>query len=301
MSAFLRFLSVLPIAVALAACSSLPTPQEKGVMPLVHDGRAEKGIKRAVVVIPGALASVGIYEPMLDWDVPDGAILGYRFPGIDGLKLDHKMDISEAGRLIADAMKGLEVDEVYLVGLSTGGPVALEAARRLGSKEVAVALISSAGPFPAGIRASVDGFFDVVKALVRSHGNSMEEAWLENYRTLLFGRNHFAEKDKARRSKSLAEVQRGHLQTPTPALTMAHTADLMTWGLPRDPGLSQARVALFHGAEDTVFPIAQTRRFARRIPADAIYVYPGQGHLLFVTADSLWSDIYDFFGLAEAD
>lgn len=267
-------------------------------MPLVHDGKAKRGIERAVVVVPGAMASVGMYEPVLDWDIPDGSVLAYRFPGLDGLDLDHKLDISEAGRLIAESMENLGVAEVYLIGFSTGGPVALEAARHLRTPEVSVALISSAGPFPSGVNASVQGFFDVLEAMIRAQGRSMEDAWLENYRTLLFGRNHFEQGERAEQSRALAERQRGALLVPRVRMTMAHTGDLMTWGLTRrDPALARARIGVFHGAEDSVFPLNQTRRFAGRIPADGIKVYEGQGHLLFITAPTLWTDVRRFFGL----
>lgn len=292
----LRFLTLLLIGF-LAACSGLPTAQDADVMPIVHDGHAHRGMKRAVVVVPGALASVGLFEPVLDWDVGDGAVLAYRFPGLDGMKLDHRLDISAAGELIAEAMQKLEVEEVYLIGFSTGGPVALEAARHLGNKKVSVALVSSAGPFPAGINASIGGFFDVVEALVRAHGRSMEDAWLENYRTLLYGRKHFGNGETAQHSRELAEEQRGQLLTPGPRMTMAHTADLMTWTLPRDPALAKARIAFFHGAEDTVFPLKETQRFAARIPADGMKIYEGQGHILFITAPTLWDDVRQFFGL----
>ncbi|OWU86339.1 hypothetical protein ATO6_05820 [Oceanicola sp. 22II-s10i] len=299
---FARLFRLIPILmlVATAACSLLPTPQEIDVMPLVHDGKAKKGIKRAVVVIPGAMATVGIYEPVLDWNVPDGAILAYRFPGLDGLKLDHRLDIAAAGQLIADAMDRLEVEEVMLVGFSTGGPVALEAANRVKAPEVKVALISSAGSFPSGVQASVEGFFDVLKALIRAHGSTAEDLWLENYRNLLYGREHFAEKGRADESKKLAEMQRGHLQRPETRLTLAHTSSLMTWELPRAEGLKRAHIGIFHGEKDTVFPLDQARRFARRLHAEQMAVYPGQGHILFVTAPTLWEDIRKFFGLPPA-
>ncbi|WP_370284676.1 alpha/beta fold hydrolase [Pseudooceanicola nanhaiensis] len=295
----LRTFRLVPVFLLalLAACSGLPTAQEADVMPIVHDGNAHRGMKRAVVVIPGAMASVGMFEPVLDWDLGDGAVLAYRFPGLDGTKLNHRLDIAAAGELIAETMDKLEVEEVYLIGFSTGGPVALEAARRLPRKEVSVALISSAGPFPAGIEASVEGFFDVVGALVRSHGTSMEDAWLENYRTLLYGRKHYVNGDTAKQSKVLAEEQRGQLLTPGPRMTMAHTADLMTWTLPQDPNLAKAKIGVFHGREDTVFPIGPTSRFAVSIPADGMKIYDGQGHILFVTAPTLWDDVRTFFGL----
>ena len=267
-------------------------------MPIVHDGKLHKGVGKAIVVIPGAMASVNMYAPVLDWNVPDSTVMAYRFPGLDGMKLDHRVDIEAAGELIAEVLTKMEVREVYLIGFSTGGPIALEAARRLKTPNVDIALVSTAGPFPAAVKASVEGFFDVLKAMGRSNGKTLDETWLENYRTLLYGRKHLENKELAARSEELAMRQKGRFGTPRLKLTLAHTSDLMTWTLPRDdPKLRAAHIGVFHGATDSVFSLKDTERLAGRIPADGIRVYPNEGHLLYVTEDRLFDEIRGFFGL----
>lgn len=298
MKRLLLRLSVLVLALSgLSACSTLPTAQDADAMPIVHDGHLKKGVEKAIVVIPGAMASVNMYAPVLDWDVPDSTVMAYRFPGLDGLELNHRVDIAASGELIAEVLTKMQVREVYLIGFSTGGPIALEAASRLDAPTVKVALISSAGPFPAAIKASVEGFFDVLGAMIRSGGKTLDETWLENYRTLLYGRGHQKNAQLAERSEELAARQRGRITTPRPKLTLAHTSSLMTWRLPRSKRLEQVDIAFFHGGTDSVFSLEDTRRFASRIPADGIRVYPNEGHLLFVTEPKLFDEIRSWFGL----
>ena len=70
----MRFL-ILTLLVALMGCSNLPPPQRTDANPVVHDGNAEKGIEKAIVVIPGALASVQLFAPVLEWDIPDSTVI----------------------------------------------------------------------------------------------------------------------------------------------------------------------------------------------------------------------------------
>ncbi len=142
------------------------------------------------------------------------------------------------------------------------------------------------------------GAIDVVKAMFRAKDPGIDEAWLENYRTLLYGRRHFSEAELAEQSRRLAALQRGRITTPPRKMTMAHTADLLTWYLERPGELAGARIGFFHGAEDSVFSEQMTRRYANRLGADTFTTYPDQGHLLFVTERHLFDDIRVFFGLA---
>lgn len=283
---------------ALSACSFLPPPQKvEGVNPVVHDGRAVEGVDTAIVLIPGALASVELFAPVLGWKVPDSTIMAYRFPGIDGLELDHRVDIVDAGAIIAHHLNDLGVKHAYLIGYSTGGPIALEAARRIEGAEVQIALLSSASDSPAALIASARGAIDVVKAFFRSKKPGLDETWLENYRTLLYGRRHFSEAELAEQSRRLAALQRGYITTPPRRMTLAHTSDLMTWTLDRPEDLYDTRIGVFHGSEDSIFSEGLTWRYAKRLHAETFRSYQGQGHLLFVTERRIWDDIRDFFGL----
>lgn len=288
---------ILTCLLALAACSNLPPPQKVDVHPIVHDGNARVGVKRAIVLVPGALASIGLFAPVMEWEVPDSTVMAYRFPGVDGLELNHRVDIVDSGALIAAHLNALKVEEVYLIGYSTGGPIALEAARRLETDKVQIAMISSASDAPAASAASLRGAVDVMKAMIRADRPGLDETWLENYRTLLFGRNHFTEAELAEQSRRLAALKRGQITTPPRQMTMAHTADLMTWYLDRPQDVADFRIGFFHGAEDSVFSAALTRRYAARLQADAFRVYENQGHLLFVTEPHLFDHVRAFFGL----
>lgn len=286
------------VFLTLAACSNLPPPQKvEGVRPVVHDGKAVPGVDTAIVLVPGALASIELFAPVLGWDVPDSTIMAYRFPGVDGLDLNHRIDIVDSGALIAGHLNALGVRRAVLIGYSTGGPIALEAARRIEGAEVQVALLSTASDMPAALIASARGAVDVVKAWVRSHRRGLDEAWLENYRTLLYGRRHFTEAELAEQSRRLAALQKGYISTPPRKMTLAHTTDLLSWALDDPASVRDVRIGVFHGAEDSVFSEGITWNFAKRLQAETFRSYQGQGHLLFVTERRIWDDIRDFFGL----
>ncbi|MGI3165184.1 alpha/beta fold hydrolase [Pseudooceanicola sp. 200-1SW] len=286
---------LLVLGLSLAGCAPLPGPDRAGTFPLLQDGRAQPGVKRAIVAIPGAFASVNIFAPVLDWQVPDSAFIVYRFPDMDGLPLDHRVQIDGSAQLIADYVNDLGAEEVYLLGYSTGGPIAIETAQRLEAREVSLALISTAGPAPAGVMSSLRSGVEVVRAMLRSRSLRPRDAWTENYRTLLYGDEGLEDPARAQDSAARAEAQRANMSTPSLRRTLAHTLSLMTWTLDRPGVLSGTRVRLFHGDADTVFTPAMARRLAARLPADQITYYQGQGHLLFVTSRRLFDDIHAFF------
>lgn len=289
---------LVPLLLALAACSTLPPPQKvPGVAPVVHDGQARPGVDTAIVLIPGAMASIELFAPVLDWDVPNSTVMAYRFPGLDGLALNHRVDIVDSGALLAEHLNRLGVKHVDLIGYSTGGPIALEAARRIKGAEVQVALLSSASDTPAAVIAAARGAVDVTRSFLRSKFGGEDDALLENYRTLLFGRRHYSEAELAERSRQLAALQRGHIEAPPPRMTLAHTSDLMSWTAGDPSDLYDVRIGVFHGSEDSIFSEGRTWRFAKRLHAETYRSYQGQGHLLFVTEPRIWEDIRDFFGL----
>ena len=160
-----------------------------------------------------------------------------------------------------------------------------------------MALLSTASDSPAALIASARGAVDVVKAFLRAKKPGLDEAWLENYRTLLYGRHHFTEAELAEQSRRLAALQRGYITTPPRRMTLAHTTDLMSWSVGDPSDLYDLRIGFFHGSEDSIFSERLTWRYARRLHAETFRSYQGQGHLLFVTERRIWDDIRDFFGL----
>jgi pimeloyl-ACP methyl ester carboxylesterase len=292
-----KFLVVLLLTLLPAACTTLPGPEKAGVFPLVESPNFKPGIKRVIVLIPGAFASIEIFQQVLNWQVPDSAIVAYRFPGLDGLPVDHRVDIKGSAQIIADYINTAHPEEVYMIGFSTGGPIALETADRLEAKDVSLALISSAGPMPSAMMASARSSLDVIRAMTRAHSTVPQDAWTENYRTLLYGRDHYSDPVEAQESAVEAEAQRPNMKTPKVRMTMAHTASLLLWTPDHALDLTDDHIAFFHGQEDPVFPLKAQQRFARRIHADAFFTYPQQGHLLYLTSDRLFDDIRHFFGL----
>ncbi len=297
-----RPLYALLLVLFLSACTTLPGPESAARTPLVHDGNARTGVDKAIVVVPGAFASIGIFAPVFEWNVPDSTVVAYRFPGLDGLPLDHRVDIEGSAQMIADAINGLGAEQVYLIGFSTGGPIALEAARRIEAQDISLALVAAAGDFPASLWSVARGGVDVVQAMIRARSLNPAEAWAENFRTLLYGRNHYKNKELAEVSAKDVEAEKEHdggaFNTPSPRLTMAHTASLLAWSLDRPlTGLDNVRIGFFHGSEDPVFPLTREEHFASRLHADKFYIYEGQAHLLYATSGRLFDDIRAFFDL----
>ncbi|KAA2313657.1 alpha/beta hydrolase [Pseudooceanicola sediminis] len=293
----IRLIAALLLALAPAACTTLPGPDRAGTFPLVETANFKPGIKRVIVLIPGAFASVGIFQQVLNWQVPDSAIVAYRFPGLDGLPVDHRVDIRGSAKIIADYVNTAHPEEVYMIGFSTGGPIALETADQLEAPDVSMALISSAGPMPSAMLASARSSLDVIRAMTRAHSTAPQDAWTENYRTLLYGRDHYSDPVEAQESAVEAEAQRPNMKTPKFRMTMAHTASLLLWTPDHALDLADDRIGFFHGAEDPVFPIRAQRRFARHVQADKFFTYPQQGHLLYMTSERLFDDIRHFFEL----
>ncbi|QPM90962.1 alpha/beta fold hydrolase [Pseudooceanicola algae] len=292
-----RLISAIALLLCLGACSSLPGADKAGAFPLLENGKAKPGVARLIVVIPGAFESTDIFAPILDWDLPDTAVVAYRFPGMDGLPADHRVDIDGSARLIADYVNDIAPRDTYLVGFSTGGPIAIETAERLDHPARALALISSAAGAPSALLASARGAVDMAEAMLRSHSTDPQDTLTENYRTLLYGRDHYGDSAAAAKSETEAEGVRATMVRPSLRLTMAHSASLMTWVPDPDTDLAPARVGFFHGAGDPVFPLPATQRFAGQIHAQKVYTYPGQGHLLYETSSRVFDDIRRFFGL----
>ena len=285
------------LALLLAACSPLPDVSRSGQKPLVSVSQTSANPTRAVIVIPGALASIRLYRDVFEWDLPNTEFLGYRFPGFDGLALDHRLSIPQAGARIGAYVEALDYDEVWLIGYSTGGPVALEAAMNMdtGKRDVRVALLSSAAPAPAAFASGINGMGDLVAAAHRAQSWDGKELWAENYRTLLFGRRHYRNDWLAAISERAANGVRGKLSTPHEGLGAAHSAGLISWH-PSDPAnLEAATIGFFHGEEDPIFSERTARRFARDVRADQFKAYRAGGHLLFLTHPCVLDHIKQMF------
>ena len=290
-------LILVTLTLALGGCSSLPDASHAGKRPLLSVSQTSAHPSRAVIVIPGALASIRLYRDVFEWDLPDTEFLGYRFPGFDGLALDHRVSIEDAGRLIAEHVAREGYKDVWLIGYSTGGPVALEAAMHMDpdARDIKVALLSTAAPAPAAFASGLNGIGDLFAAATRAQSLKEDDLWAENFRTLLFGRNHYSDPRLAAISDRYAHAVKGHLATPKEGLGAAHAAGLISWHPSAPEKLAHVRVGFFHGTQDPVFSPRAIRRFAATIPGATIETYHPGGHLLFVTHPCVLPDMLAMF------
>ena len=285
---FWRMWCAFAVLVMLAACAapSAPQPPASPMIALAGDAAHARDL---VVVIPGALTSVQAYDRYPR--APSEAVVGYRFPGIDGRPRDRNIRIVQAGTEIAAFVNAHRPVRVRLIGMSTGGPITLEAARRIHAPRVEVAILSSALPAPATFIGSAVGLSDIVDAAGRAGSFQRREVWGEYYRTLLYGRSHFRNPALAARSARIAEAVKNRLRLPKDGITRAHSGNLLVWTLRHPEDLAHARILFLHGGQDPVFPVAGIRRLAARLPDARVIVYPLSGHLLLATEPGVYGDM----------
>ncbi|MGQ0567520.1 MAG: hypothetical protein ACT4OK_20975 [Gemmobacter sp.] len=285
----LRWLMCLvPVLIALSGCAAEgpARPTDDAMVTLAGD---EARARDLVVVIPGALTSVRAYG---GYPLPQGAaMVGYRFPGIDGRGRERGIRIAEAGAEIAAWVNGGRYRSVRLVGMSTGGPIALEAARAIRGPRVEVAILSTALPAPATTLSTLVAFTDLAAAADRAGGFRRRDLFAEYHRTLLYGRAHYSIPALAAHSARIANAVKNRLRLPEDGLTRAHGANLLVWTLRNPEDLAHARVLFQHGGQDPVYAVAGVRRLAARLPDAKVIVYPLSGHLLLSTERSVYADM----------
>ncbi|MFN3936350.1 MAG: alpha/beta fold hydrolase [Gemmobacter sp.] len=291
-SSGLRAAIALMIALTLAACGTAATqPGARQASPFVAPAPVPERPEELVIVIPGALTSLGAFGPVFGWADRRTAVVGYRFPGLDGMPRTGPVDIRAAGAEIARFVSRREPRRVTLIGFSTGAAIALEAAALMPGRKVQVAAVSAAQPAPAALGTIAAGLGDTLRAVARARSLEGRRVWSEYNRALVFGRAHFGRPREAERSRRMAEASAARLITPGRGLLRDHSANLLTWTLP-DPGrLSHARIVMFHGTEDIVFSLHGARVLAGRLPDATLYAYPEAGHLLFVARPRLYDDL----------
>ena len=89
------YLAALSLLLSLMACSP-QKPFQGQQSPFVYDKGDVQRADTLVFLIPGAMASIGIFDPARHWADQGYAPVYYRFPGMDGLALDHSLGIEYA-------------------------------------------------------------------------------------------------------------------------------------------------------------------------------------------------------------
>ncbi|MCO6383495.1 alpha/beta fold hydrolase [Oceanicola sp. 502str15] len=294
----MRALLALPLL--LAACAAPPT-LPVGESPLAtNPARSARAAEapRLTVMIPGALASVDIFAPTNGWAARGHALAYYRFPGMDGLELDHQLSITAAAEEIARYARQHPDKQLTLVGYSAGGAIALEAAALLAPRPVTVAAISPSPEHAGGLQTILRGAGDVISAATRAGSFTRKAIWDEYWKTLLYGRNN---RDNPRFTNQIETLSKEHaprIADPSPALVRAHSSGLRRWELSEGADLSHARIGFFIGMEDPVFSTRQTDTLRRRAGGGRLIGFADDGHLLLLTRKSLFDHVLRF---VEAD
>ena len=277
-------------------CAHTSLPSQGAETALVYDQTEIEAADAIVVLVPGALASVEIFEPVNAWRESGYALAHYRFPGLDGLPLDHTLSLEHAASQIAELANLYSGKPIRLVGYSTGGPIAILAGQQMQSQDVRVALISPAPPKAGGMRTALRSTRDILAASLRACSLNRRKVWLEYYRVLLFGRAGLRDPELTDDIARIVAQERDNIVIPESDISRAHTRDIRNW-TPADGLLVDSRrVSFYIGTEDPVFSVAQMEDFADAIGVSRINRYQGGGHLLFITHPGVFDDIYKFFG-----
>lgn len=288
----LVFLLVLGV---LTGCAATDLAETSSVDPLVYDNSAIARAETIVVLIPGALAARDIFAEAEVWaNKPGYAIAYYRFPGLDGLALDHDLKINAAAERIATFAGAYPGKKIRVLGYSTGGPIAIVAASKIDG-DVRVAAMSSAVERGGGVATGLRSGVDIAVAAARVGSVRLKDVWPSYYRTLLFGRKGLNDPTKSAEIDRLVALKKDDIVLPEDGIGDAHARDLRGWRLPEGLTLAPARLRFFVGGEDPVFSLEQTRDFAEKLGGHKIASYPDQGHLLFLTQPSVFDDILAFF------
>jgi pimeloyl-ACP methyl ester carboxylesterase len=290
-----HLLICLAVLAVVSGCGDRRMEPTGAQSPLVYDANAVARSEKVAIFIPGALAPVDIFQAASNWADRGYALVYYRFPGLDDLPLDHRLDIDVAANTVSDFSNRYPDKSFALIGYSTGAPIAFMAAPDIASQTpVTVVALSPAVEHAGGLATALRGFQDVASAALRAGSLDPEKVWPLYWQTLLYGRKGLDDPSLQQDIERLSEEQAAHIIVPDADLTRAHTADLRRWHLPDDLDLRSVKIGFFVGLNDPVFSTRQTQQFANELGIGTIYGYPGQGHLLFFTRNGIFDDIFDF-------
>ncbi len=282
-------------ALALTACGYIPVAKTGADDPLLFEAAAVERADKIAVFIPGALSSIDVFEGTRNWQEAGYARAFYRYPGLDGMAIDHHVDPSTAAARIAAFANRYPDKDIALVGYSTGGLIALEAAADITKgRTVHVAAMSTAVEYGGGIGTAARGARDIVRAAVATKSLRKADIWKRYWSGLLFGPDALDDPALAAPlAQKITEGEKIYVKLD-PQIALAHALALPGWELPRDLDLTGVTTAFFVGLNDPVFSIRQTTTFAAQIGGVPVYGYPGQGHLLFFTRPDVYRDMLQF-------
>lgn len=261
---------------------------------LIYDPAELERADKIVVMVPGALCRISMFDAALRWRARGYGLVHYRFPGLDGRPIEPALSIKEAAIAIVELARQYPQKPIRLLGFSTGGPIVLTAGSLL-SGDVRIAAMACAVERAGGVATFARCLKDIIRAALRARSVRLRSFWFEYYQVLLFGRAVWRDDALRARAIAITKARRNEIVLPEGGKPRAHTRDLRRWVMLESIGSGAERVRFFWGAEDSVFSYRQQVRLAAKAGGAPIKVYPDQGHLLFASAPEVFEDIYDFF------
>lgn len=290
----MRFVHLI-LFLFVASCGYVPTDKMGADDPLIYDRSRIESADKIALFIPGALSSVNIFDASVGWEDAGYARAFYRYPGLDGMAVDHYIDPPTAAAHVAQFANRYPDKDIVMVGYSTGGLIALEAAPQITKgRAVRIAAMSTAvenGGAPSTI---IRGARDVLRAINGTQSLRRADVWKWYWSGLLYGPEAVTDPDQAAAVADMVAKGEKIYVKLDPQIALAHMLALPGWELPNNLDLSDVEVAFFVGLNDPVFSTEQTSAFARRIGGVKIYGYPGQGHLLFFTRPDVFDHMLKF-------
>jgi pimeloyl-ACP methyl ester carboxylesterase len=274
-----RLWLALTAGLVLAACARTP---ENAKPPLYSTGVATTP-SEITFLLPGALTTADIFGEANAWETERHQIVEYRLPGMRGEPVTPPLDIIRAAEWVAAYANRHPQARINLLGYSTGGAIAIEAAGRIDhSARVKVVAVSSATPFPGAALALLRGVVGVAGTAITAGTLDAQTIWDEYFITLYLGSGWRNSPEKRALAEDIRRTFEGQIRKPGEGRGRSQSGSLIGWALSDDAMASDATFTFFHGENDPVFPLAQVRPLAARLGA-TLCVLPEDGHMVLLS------------------
>jgi pimeloyl-ACP methyl ester carboxylesterase len=288
-----RLWLALAAGLVLAACAR--TPEDAN--PPLYTTAVATAPEEITFLLPGALTTAGIFGEANAWETDRHQIVEYRLPGMLDEPVSPPLDISQAAEWVAAYANRHPQARINLLGYSTGGAIAIEAAGRIdNSARVKVVAVSSATPFPGAALAFLRGVAGVVGTAITAGTLDAQTVWDEYFITLYLGSGWRNSAEKRAIADEIRRSFEGRINKPGEGRGRSQSGSLIGWALSDKALASKAKITFFHGENDPVFPLAEVRLLAARLGA-TLCVLPEDGHMVLLSR----IDLIDRIGRVLAD
>jgi pimeloyl-ACP methyl ester carboxylesterase len=231
-------------------------------------------------------------------------IIGYSRAGYADSSRDPGRNVADIAADATAILDAVGADRFYTLGWSGGGPHALACAALMPERVIATATIGGVAPYPAD---GLDWMAGMAQENVAEFGAALAgptelQAFLETEAPRVGSvtpdqvaaslRGLVSEVDRAAITGEyaawLADVFRESVRNGIWGWFDDDLAFTQPWGF--DPGTIRTPVAIWHGAQDRMVPLAHGEWLAAHIPGARAHLHPEHGHLSMATSVGLILD-----------